>query len=103
METIIFQLLSCLYLYDSGMPGPVCIRKQSLNTDFWWLALIHCAVGILTSGACVNIPCRRYTDFWRRRDVCAKSVYRLLAFKELRANNCNESEALYQHDILLSN
>ena len=83
METIIFQLLSCLYLYDSGMPRPECIRKQSLYTDFWGLALIHRAVGIQTSGACVNIPCRQYTDFWRCREVCAKSVYRLLASKEL--------------------
>ena len=83
MEKIIFQLLSFLYLYDSGILVPVCIRKQSLYTDFWWLALIHRAVGIPTSGACVNIQCRRYTDFWRRRGVCAKSVYRLLASKEL--------------------
>ena len=79
MEKIIFQLLSCLYLYDSGIPMPVCIRKQSLYTDFWRLALIHRAVGIQTSGAGVDIPCRRYTDFWCRREVCAKSVYRLLA------------------------
>ena len=83
MQNIIFQLLSCLYHYDSGIPVPVCIRKQSLYTDFWQLALVHRAVGIPTSGACVNILCRRYTDFWRRREVCAKSVYRLLAFKEL--------------------
>ena len=83
METIIFQLLSCLYLYDSGMQGPVCIRKQSLYTIFWRLALIHRAAGIPTSGAYVNIPCRRYTAFWRHREVCVKSVYRLLASKEL--------------------
>ena len=50
METIIFQLLSCLYLYDSKMLGPVCIRKQSLYTVFWWLAYIHRAAGIPTSG-----------------------------------------------------
>ena len=54
-EKIIFQLLSCLYLYDSGIPVPVCIRKQS-----------------------------RSTDFWRRREVCAKSVDRLLASKVVR-------------------
>ena len=81
METIIFQLLSCLYLYDSSMPVPVCIRKQSRSTDFWRLALIYCAVGLPTSGA--EIPCRRSTDFWRRREVCAKSVDRLLASKVL--------------------
>ena len=69
MEKVIFQLLSCLYVYDSGIPVPVCIRKQSLYTDFWRLALIHRAVGIETSGAGVDIPCRRYTDFWRRRDL----------------------------------
>ena len=84
MTTIIFQLLSCLYLYDSGMPGSVCIIKQSLYTVFWRLALIHCAVCIPTSGACVNIPCRQYTHFWRRREVCTKSVYRLLASTVLR-------------------
>ena len=57
MEKIIFQLLSCLHLYDSGIPVPVCIRKQSLYTDFWRLALIHRAVGIQTSGAGVDISC----------------------------------------------
>ena len=57
MEKIIFQLLSCLHLYDSGIQVPVCIRKQSLYTDFWRLALIHPAVGIPTSGACINISC----------------------------------------------
>ena len=34
MEKIIFQLLSCLYLYDSGIQVPVRIRKQSRYTDF---------------------------------------------------------------------
>ena len=83
METIIFQLLSCLYLYDCGMLGPVCIRKQCLYTVFRRLVYRHRAAGIPTSGACGNIPCWRYTAFWRRREVCAKSVYRLLASKGL--------------------
>ena len=83
MVKIIFQLLSCLYVYDSRIPVPVCIRKQSLYTDVWRLALIHRAVGIQTSGAGVDILCRRYTDFWRRREVCANSVYRLMASKGL--------------------
>ena len=79
MEKIIFQLLSCLYLYDLGILVPVCIRKQSLYTDFWRLALIHRAVGIPTFGAGVTysadcIPTSgavgkflqsRYTGFWR--------------------------------------
>ena len=78
-----FQLLSCLYLYDSGIQVPVCIRKQSRSTDFWRLALIYRAVGLPTSGAGVDIPCRRSTDFWRRREVCAKSEDRLLASKVL--------------------
>ena len=83
MEKIIYQLLSCLYLYDSGMPVPVCIRKQSLYTDFWRLALIHRAVGMPTSVACVNIRAdgiptsggvgkfaqSRYTDFWRPKSL----------------------------------
>ena len=40
MEIIIFQLLSCLYLYDSGIPVAVCIRKQIRYTGFWPVALI---------------------------------------------------------------
>ena len=40
MEIIIFQLLSCLYLYDSGIPVLVRIRKQIRYTGFWPLALI---------------------------------------------------------------
>ena len=51
MRKIIFQLLSCLYLYDSGIPVPVCIRKQSRYTEFWRLALTYRAAGIPTSGA----------------------------------------------------
>ena len=34
MEIIIFQLLSCLYFYDSGIEVPVCIRKPSRSTDY---------------------------------------------------------------------
>ena len=40
MEIIIFQLLSCLYLYDSGIPVSVCIRKQIRYTGFWPVTLI---------------------------------------------------------------
>ena len=40
MEIIIFQLLSCLFLYDSGIPVPVRIRKQIRYTGFWPVALI---------------------------------------------------------------
>ena len=65
METIIFQLLSCLYLYNSGVQGPVCIRKQSLYNVFWRLALIHRAAGIPTSGGVGKFAQSRYTDFWR--------------------------------------
>ena len=72
-----------MYLYDSGIPVLVCIRKQSRSTDFWRMALIYCAIGLPTSGAGVDIPCRRSTDFWRRREVCAKSVDQLLASKVL--------------------
>ena len=54
MEIFIFQLLSCLYLYDSGIPVPVCIRKQIRYTGFGPVALI-------------TVP----------------PVYRLLAFKGL--------------------
>ena len=78
METIIFQLLSCLYLYDSVILVLVRIRKQIRYTGFWPVALItvapvyrllacgidNRAAGIPASGGGVDIPCRRYTDFW---------------------------------------
>ena len=84
-ETIIFQLLCCLYLYDFGMLGPVCIRKQRLYTVFRRRSAIHRAAGIPSSGACGNKPFGRYTAVRRRREVCAKSVSRLLASKGLRS------------------
>ena len=34
MEIIIFQLMSCLYFYDSGIEVPVCIRKPSRSTVY---------------------------------------------------------------------
>ena len=83
MEIIIFQLLSCLYLYDSGIPVPVH-RNQIRYTGFWPVAMIYRAAGIPDSGGGVDIPCCRYTDFWRRSEVCAQSVYRLLASKGLK-------------------
>ena len=78
MEIIIFQLLSCLYLYDAGIPLPVCIRKQIRYTGFWPVAfrtvppvyrLLACGVenhaaGIPTSGVqMVNTPGVVYLDF----------------------------------------
>ena len=51
MGTIIFQLLSCLYLYVSGIPVPVRIRKQSRYTNFWRRALTYRAATIPTFGA----------------------------------------------------
>ena len=89
MEKIIFQLLSCLYLYDSGIPVLVRIRKQIRYSGFWPVALIYRATGTPASGGGVDIPCRRYTDFWRCREVCAKSVYRLLASKGLTVKKSN--------------
>ena len=80
MEIILFQLLSCLYLYDSGIQVfSVCIRKQNMYTDFWRLALIHVlsvyrllaraliyrADGIPTSGGVEKFAQSRYTDFLR--------------------------------------
>ena len=69
MEIIIFQLLSCLYLYDSGILVPVRIRKQIRYTGFWPGALrtvppvyrpLACGVdnraaGIPASGSGVDI------------------------------------------------
>ena len=34
MKIIIFQLLSCLYFYDSEIEVSVCIRKPSRSTDY---------------------------------------------------------------------
>ena len=78
MEIIIFQLLYCLYLYDSSIGVPVGIRKQNLYTGFQPGAFrtvppvygpLACGVdnrasGIPSSGGCVDIPCRRYTSLW---------------------------------------
>ena len=61
MENIIFQLLSCLYLYDSGIQVPVRIRKQSRYTGVRRLALTYHST---------------YTGFRCHRKVCAKPVYR---------------------------
>ena len=77
MEIIIFQLLSCLYLYDSGIPMPVRIRKQIRYTGFWPGAMrtvspvyrpLACGVDnrvacIPASGGGVDTPCRLYTGF----------------------------------------
>ena len=76
MDKIIFQLLSCLYLYDSGIPMPVCIRKQSRYTGVQRLALTYCTVDILASDATGKFARSRYTDVRRHREVCAKPVYR---------------------------
>ena len=84
MEKIIFQLLSCLCLYDSGIQVPVCIRKPSRSTDYRPVEFIYRAVGQQTPGNGVDIPCRRSTVSWQRREVCAKSVDWLLASKGLR-------------------
>ena len=51
MGKIIFQLLSCLYLYDSGIQVPVRIRKQSWYTGFRRQALTYRSAGIPASDA----------------------------------------------------
>ena len=86
MEIIIFQLLSCLYLYDSGIPVPVRIRKQIRYTGFWPVALNTVPPVYRILAVALIYQCRRYTNFWRRSEVCAKSVYRLLASTGLRVN-----------------
>ena len=77
MDKIIFQLLSCLYLYDSGIPVPVCIREQSRYTGFRRVALTYRAAGILASDATGKVAQNRYTGVRRHREVCTKSVYLL--------------------------
>ena len=34
MKIIIFQLLTCLYFYDSGIEVPVYVRKSGRSTDY---------------------------------------------------------------------
>ena len=77
MEKIIFQLRSCLYLYDSGIPVPVRLRKQSPYTGVRRLELTYRAAGIPASNATGKFAQSRYTGMRRHRKVCTKPVYRL--------------------------
>ena len=74
MEKIIIQLLSCLYLYDSDIQVPVCIRQQSRSTDYrpvasvnrlLALAFTYRAVGQQTSGTVGKFAQSQLTGFWR--------------------------------------
>ena len=65
MGKIIFQLLSCLYLYDSGIQVPVRIRKQSRYTGVQRLALTYHAAGIPASNATGKFVQSQYTGFRR--------------------------------------
>ena len=65
MGIIIFQLLSGLYLYDSGMPVPVSCRKQNRYTGVWRLALTYCAASIPASDTTGKFAQRRYTGVQR--------------------------------------
>ena len=65
MEKNCFQLLSCMYLYDSGIPVPVYIRKQSRHTGIRRLALTYYAAGILASDATGKFVQSQYTGFRR--------------------------------------
>ena len=76
MGKIIFQLLSCLYLYDSDIQVPVRIRKQSRYTGVRRLALTYRAAGIPASDATEKFAQSRYTGVRRHSEVCAKPVYR---------------------------
>ena len=76
MGKIIFQLLSCLYLYDSGIQVQVRMRKQSWYTSVRRLALIYRATGILASDATEKFAQSQYSSVRRHRKVCTKPVYR---------------------------
>ena len=65
MEQIIFQLLSCLYLYDSGIPVPVRIRKQSRYTGVRRLELTYRAASIQAIDATGKFAQSQYTGFRR--------------------------------------
>ena len=65
MEKKFFQLLSCLYLYDSGILVPVCVRKQSRYTEDWPVALIYHADGIAAFDGVGKFAQSRYAGVWR--------------------------------------
>ena len=67
-----------MYLYDSDIPVPVLIRKQSRYTGVRRLALTHRAAGISASDATGKFVQSRYTGVRRHREVCTKPVYQLL-------------------------
>ena len=77
MGKTIFQLLSCLYLYDSGIQVPVHIIKQSRYTGFRSLVSTYRAASIPASDATGKFAQSRYTGVRRHREVCEKPVYRL--------------------------
>ena len=74
MKIIIFQLLSCLYFYDSEIEVPVYLVYFLTFTE-----TLENKPGIPVSGAVWKFTQTRYTGFWRHREVCAKPVYRFLA------------------------
>ena len=78
MGKIIFQLLSCLYLYDSGIQVPVRIKKQSRYTGFRRQALTYRSAGIPASDATWKLAQSRYTDVLR-----VKSITNLFQFKDV--------------------
>ena len=79
METIIFQLLSCQYLYDSGCWGQYALENKVCvpSSGGWRLytvpqvyrllarAVTFHADGIPPSGGVGKFAQSRYTDFWR--------------------------------------
>ena len=98
MGTIIFQLLSCLYLYDSGMPVPVNCRKHSRYTGVRRLALTYRGAvdrlptpqgslrkaGIPASDATGKFPQSRYTGNRRPKGcilITSASVVYVYRFK----------------------
>ena len=86
MKIIIFQLLSCLYLYDLGIPVPVRIRKQIRYTGFWPVALITLPpVYRLLAVVLITVP----------------PVYRLLASKGLRNIDIKRYQNIPMHAIMI--
>ena len=100
MEIIIFQLLSCLYLYDSGILVPVRIRKQILYTGFWpvalitvppvyrllAVALIYRATGIPASGV-------------QRVKTHIFSLFYLLSFEHLTSRHSHRVSSAVLHQV----
>ena len=111
MEIIIFQLLSCLYFYDSGIEVPVCIRKPSRSTVYQLErsytvpsvnrlpagAFIYRAVGQQTPGSVGSLrKVGRPSPGVQRVNIIVCDLVQCWGVDRHQANS---SESLHVHDL----